>query len=72
MFVTERALETLIKQQIARLQDPSLECAHLIYEELKKIVFQIQIPNLNRYEVLNAKIHEVRFSFLDPKIIDYG
>ena len=46
LFVPEGAFEVLIKQQIIRVLEPSIECAHLIYEELRRIVLQIKLPEL--------------------------
>jgi len=59
LFIPEMAFEILIKQQISRLQEPALECSHLVYEELRKILFHINIPDISRFEVLNSKIYEV-------------
>ena len=41
LFVPEGAFEVLIRQQIARLLEPSLDCAYEVYEELRKIVINI-------------------------------
>ena len=41
LFVPEGAFEVLIKQQIARLLEPSLECSQLVYEELRRLVLEI-------------------------------
>ncbi len=46
LFVPEGAFEVLIKQQISRLLEPSLDCANLVYEELRRIVLQIRLPEL--------------------------
>lgn len=46
LFVPEGAFEVLIRQQIARLLEPSLDCAYEVYEELRKIVISIKIPEL--------------------------
>jgi len=59
LFIPEMAFEILIKQQISRIQEPALECSHLVYEELRKILFHINIPDISRFEVLNSKIYEV-------------
>lgn len=59
----------LVKQQIARLQDPSLECAHLIYEELRKVLFQINIPEISRYENFHSKINEVMEKVLKDRLV---
>jgi dynamin 1-like protein len=61
LFLPEIAFEILIKQQISRIQEPALECSHLVYEELRKILFHINIPDISRFEVLNARIYEVNF-----------
>ena len=53
------AFEILIKQQISRLQEPALECSHQVYEELRKILFLINIPEVTRFDNLSAKIAEV-------------
>jgi len=41
LFVPEGAFEVLIRQQIARLLEPSLQCAQLVYEELRRMVISI-------------------------------
>ena len=53
------AFEILIKQQISRLQEPALECSHQVHEELRKILFLINIPEVTRFDNLSAKIAEV-------------
>ena len=35
------AFETIVKQQIKRLEEPSLKCCQLVYDELIKILGQI-------------------------------
>ena len=49
LFVPEGAFEVLIRQQIARLLEPSLECSQQVYEELRRLVLQVQIPELTRF-----------------------
>ena len=46
LFVPEGAFEVLIRQQISRLLEPSLDCAYEVYEELGKLVIAIEIPEL--------------------------
>lgn len=41
LFVPEGAFEVLVRQQIARLLEPSLDCAYEVYEELRKIIINI-------------------------------
>lgn len=65
LFVPEGAFEVLIRQQIARLLEPSLDCAYEVYEELRKIVISIKIPELQRYYKLESKICDVMEGVLD-------
>ena len=65
LFVPEGAFEVLIRQQIARLLEPSLDCAHEVYEELRKIIINIKIPELQRYYRLNSKVCDVMEGVLD-------
>ena len=65
MFVPEGAFEVLVRQQIARLLEPSLDCAYEVYEELRKIVISIKIPELQRYYKLESKICDVMEEVLD-------
>ena len=59
LFLPEAAFETLLKSQILRLKLPSLECAHLIHEELRRMIYSIKIPEIERYESLSKKIVDV-------------
>lgn len=38
LFVGTAAFEVLVKQQIKRLEDPSLKCVSMIYDELVRIL----------------------------------
>lgn len=59
LFVPEVAFETLVKRQIKKLEDPSLQCIHLVYEELKHIVSQSEVPEMQRFPGLREKASEV-------------
>ena len=41
LFVATTAFEVLIKQQIKRLEEPSLKCVSMVYDELVRILSQI-------------------------------
>jgi dynamin 1-like protein len=43
------AFEVLVRQQIARLLEPSLECAHIVYKELRDIVGKIEVAEIARF-----------------------
>ncbi len=49
LFVPEVAFEVLSKQQIQRLESPSLQCVQLVYEELRRIVDEIELPEFKRF-----------------------
>lgn len=49
LFVPEVAFEVLSKQQINRLESPSLQCVQLIYEELRRVVSEIEMHELTRF-----------------------
>ena len=71
LFVGTMAFEVIVKQQIKRLEEPSLKCASLVYDELVRILTQLLGKNLyRRYPSLKEKIHAVVISFfkkaMDP------
>lgn len=41
LFVSTTAFELFIKQQIKRLEDPSVKCCQIVYEELTRILGQL-------------------------------
>lgn len=41
LFVGTAAFEVIVKQQIKRLEDPSLKCCQLVYDELIRILGQL-------------------------------
>ncbi|KAH7421681.1 hypothetical protein KP509_13G070800 [Ceratopteris richardii] len=64
IFVPEVPFEVLVRRQIARLLDPSLQCARFIYDELVKISHRCESHELQRFPVLRRKIDETMSSFL--------
>ena len=65
LFVPEVAFEVLTRQQIARLLEPSLDCAHKVYKELRDIVGRIDLNEINRFQRLKYKISDVMEQVLD-------
>jgi hypothetical protein len=41
LFIPEAAFEMLVKSAIARLEEPALQCVELVYDELQRIVGQL-------------------------------
>ena len=65
LFVPEGAFEVLVRQQIARLLEPSLDCTYQVYEELRRIVIEIDVPELSHFYKLQSKICDVMEIVLD-------
>lgn len=64
LFVPEVPFEVLVRKQIARLLDPSLQCARFIYDELIKISHHCVVNELHRCPVLRKRMDEVMSNFL--------
>ncbi|XP_024383006.1 dynamin-related protein 3A [Physcomitrium patens] len=64
LFVPEVPFEVLVRRQIARLLEPSLQCARFIYDELVKISHRCETLELLRFPHLRRRIEEVVASFL--------
>ncbi|OAL33149.1 vacuolar protein sorting-associated protein 1 [Fonsecaea nubica] len=64
LFVGTTAFELIVKQQIRRLEEPSLKCVSLVYDELVRILSQLLQKQLfRRYPQLKEKFHGVVISF---------
>ncbi|OBT40614.1 hypothetical protein VE00_08039 [Pseudogymnoascus sp. WSF 3629] len=71
LFVGTTAFELIVKQQIKRLEEPSLKCVSLVYDELVRILSQLLAKQLfRRYPQLKEKFHAVVIAFfkkaMDP------
>ncbi|KAJ8768962.1 hypothetical protein K2173_023957 [Erythroxylum novogranatense] len=64
LFVPEVPFEVLVRRQIARLLDPSLQCARFIHNELIKISHRCLANELRRFPVLRRRMDEVIGNFL--------
>ena len=64
LFVGTTAFELIVKQQIKRLEDPSLKCVSLVYDELVRILSQLLTKQMfRRYPSLKEKFHAVVIAF---------
>lgn len=73
LFVGTQAFEVLVQQQIRRMEEPTLRCVNLIFDELVRILSQIIAqPLYSRYPALKDQLssHFVAFlrSELNPTI----
>ncbi|WJZ84350.1 hypothetical protein VitviT2T_003957 [Vitis vinifera] len=64
LFVPEVPFEVLVRRQIARLLDPSLQCARFIYDELVKISHRCLVSEMQRFPILRKRMDEVMGNFL--------
>jgi len=70
LFVGTTAFEVIVKQQIRRLEEPSIKCVSLVYDELVRILGQLlQKPLFKRYPQLKEKLHTVVVNFF-KKVMD--
>lgn len=65
LFVGTTAFEVIVKQQIKRLEEPSLKCCQLVYEELIRILGQLlaKIQSFKRYPALKERFNSVVINF---------
>lgn len=71
LFVGTTAFELIVKQQIKRLEEPSLKCVSLVYDELVRILGQLLTkPIFRRYPALRDKFQLTVIGFfkksMDP------
>ncbi|XP_073117225.1 dynamin-related protein 3A isoform X3 [Elaeis guineensis] len=64
LFVPEVPFEVLVRRQIGRLLDPSLQCAKFIYDELIKMSHRCLASELQQFPVLRKCMDEVVGNFL--------
>ncbi|EJU05517.1 hypothetical protein DACRYDRAFT_19968 [Dacryopinax primogenitus] len=72
LFVGTQAFEVIVKQQILRLEEPSVKCTQLVYEELTRILNQLlnKIQTFKRFPALKERFSAVVINFfktaMDP------
>lgn len=59
LFVPEVSFELLVRRQITRLEEPSLQCVELVYDELQRIVSSLENQELQRFGALRERVLEV-------------
>ncbi|KAI8099913.1 Dynamin central region-domain-containing protein [Halteromyces radiatus] len=64
LFVATTAFEVIIKQQIKRLEEPSIKCINMVYDELVRILGQLLGKQFfKRFPTLKEKFYQVVLSF---------
>ncbi|KAK9273908.1 hypothetical protein L1049_018720 [Liquidambar formosana] len=64
VFVPEVPFEVLVRRQIARLLDPSLQCLRFVYDELIKMSRACEVTGMQRFPKLRRSMDEVVGKFL--------
>ncbi|KAF5957411.1 hypothetical protein HYC85_004636 [Camellia sinensis] len=68
LFVPEVPFQVLVRRQIARLLDPSLQCLQLVYDELIKMSRACEAMEIRRFPVLRRRLDEVMGKFLRDSV----
>ncbi|KAG8970808.1 vacuolar protein sorting-associated protein 1 [Tulasnella sp. 419] len=65
IFIGTQAFEVIVKQQIKRLEEPSVKCCQLVYDELVRILGQLltKIQSFRRYPALKERFNSVVINF---------
>ncbi|KAI9302153.1 Dynamin central region-domain-containing protein [Cunninghamella echinulata] len=64
LFVATTAFEVIVKQQIKRLEEPSVKCINMVYDELVRILTQLLGKQFfKRFPTLKEKFYQVVLSF---------
>ncbi|KAJ3215281.1 vacuolar protein sorting-associated protein 1 [Dinochytrium kinnereticum] len=70
LFVGTAAFEVLVKQQIKRLEDPSLKCVTMVYDELIRILNKLlQKPVFRRFPNLKERFYNVVLNFYKKALL---
>eukprot|EP00605_Chrysophyceae_sp_TOSAG23-4_P002532 GSChrysophyteH1.ASY1.ANO1.2797.1 assembled CDS len=56
LFVPEIAFDLLVKKQIEKLLQPGLQCVDLVFDEMQRMAFQSENPELARFPELRDRI----------------
>ncbi|KAF9821617.1 hypothetical protein IEO21_00463 [Rhodonia placenta] len=70
VFVGTQAFEVIVKQQIKRLEEPSIKCCQLVYDELIRILGQVlaKIQAFRRYPALRERFNAVVVNFFKTSL----
>jgi len=70
LFVGTQAFEVLVKQQIHRMEEPSVRCINLIFDELVRILSQIiSQTQYSRYPALKEQLSQNFIQYLREALI---
>uniref|UniRef100_A0A803NGB5 Dynamin-related protein 3A n=1 Tax=Cannabis sativa TaxID=3483 RepID=A0A803NGB5_CANSA len=64
LIIPEAPFEVLVRRQISRLLDPSLQCVRYVYDELIKISRACEVTDLQRFPKLRRRMDEIMVKFV--------
>ncbi|KAF4358572.1 hypothetical protein F8388_014343 [Cannabis sativa] len=64
LIIPEAPFEVLVRRQISRLLDPSLQCVRYVYDELIKISRACEVTDLQRFPKLRRCMDEIMVKFV--------
>lgn len=68
--MSPQSFEVLIRQQIRRLEEPSAQCVILVFDELMRILTQLEQRKVfKRFPILKERLHAAVVAFL-RKLLD--
>jgi replication fork clamp-binding protein CrfC len=68
LFVPTEAFENLVRRQIIKLKEPSLQCMQYIYDELSNNIYRIDIPELKRFDKFREELCNVVRELLNRRL----
>lgn len=59
LFVPEISFDLLVRRQIARLEQPGLQCVDYVFDEMQRMALQCETPELSRFPELRERTFEI-------------
>ncbi|KAI9491487.1 Dynamin central region-domain-containing protein [Zychaea mexicana] len=71
LFVATTAFEVIVKKQIKRLEDPSVKCINMVYDELVRILGQLLNKQqfFKRFPTLKDKFYQVVLAYFKKALV---
>ena len=59
LFVSEYSFDLLVRRQIAKLEQPGLQCVDLVFDEMQRMAYQAEAAELTRFPDLRDNLFEI-------------
>merc|ERR1711988_1894191 len=59
LFVSEYSFDLLVRRQIAKLEQPGLQCVDLVFDEMQRMAYQAEGADLTRFPELRDNLFEI-------------